>query len=206
VDAASGRHVLRQVVAGWGVQRQGPLTREAADRRQEQRIRLREQMRERLAARSARQAEVPPEERARRRAEREASRARLKEAKPGAPSESDLLRDLESDDPRVRLDAVEQLVPDAASRIERLGQIALEDPDPAVRAAAAEQLGDSDAATAVQALLGALDDSEPSVVIAALSALEWIGDESITPRIQPLLAHRHPAGREAAAEAIRMLE
>jgi HEAT repeat protein len=79
------------------------------------------------------------------------------------------------------------------------------DESPEVRAAAAEALMQSDVG-AVQPLLLALDDPDPQVVLAALDALEFVGDASIVPQIAPLLKHKDTAVRERTVEAIEFLQ
>ena len=55
-------------------------------------------------------------------------------------------------------------------------------------------------------LLRSLGDDEPEVVIAALDALEFAGDETLVPDLEPLLEHPDERVREAAAEAIDFLQ
>jgi HEAT repeat protein len=59
---------------------------------------------------------------------------------------------------------------------------------------------------AVQPLLQALGDPEPQVVLAALEALEFVGDASTIPKIAPLLKHPSTEVRERTVEAIKFLE
>jgi hypothetical protein len=185
-----GNHVLREVVVG---KRAAPTQ----DERQTVANRARE-------PRAAPSQWLSPEEleqlRARRErliAEREADRLARRD---------EILRDLDSWDPRTRAEAVEEFLPDGPEEVERLGQIALNDPEPSVRTAAVEQLGDSQTAASVRTLLRALDDSEGAVAVAALESLEWVGDESVIPQIRPLLSDSDPEVRVAAAAAIEWLE
>jgi HEAT repeat protein len=94
----------------------------------------------------------------------------------------------------------------SAARVDRLSDTLSNDPAPIVRAAAAERLADASSLAAVTQLLTALQDGNSQVVIAALDALEWVGDESIIPQLSPLLKHRDPAVRERTIEAIEYLE
>ena len=107
-------------------------------------------------------------------------------------------------DPEVRATEVAGLEPDADG-LQQLERILATDPDPEVRIAATEVLADGDSSGAVEALLRALSDSDSRVVIAALDGLEFAADETVIPRLQPLL--QHPAGdvREKAAETIEFL-
>jgi HEAT repeat protein len=107
-------------------------------------------------------------------------------------------------DPGVRATEVAGLEPDADG-LQQLERILATDPDPEVRIAATEVLADGDSSGAVEALLRALSDSDSRVVIAALDGLEFAADETVIPRLQPLL--QHPAGnvREKAAETIEFL-
>ena len=91
---------------------------------------------------------------------------------------------------------------DAAARVVELAK---SDPDPRVRAAAVERLGDADTYQATTALLDSLADPSPQVVIAALEALEFSGDRSMLPRIEPLANHPNPAVREAANSTLDSL-
>jgi hypothetical protein len=115
--------------------------------------------------------------------------------------------------------ALEQLAsPDAAGRIEalddldaegealpRIVDLARTDPDAGVRAAAVARLADAGSFRAQAALLDALADPSPQVVIAALGALEDVGDESMLAQIEPLATHADPAVREAANETLESL-
>jgi HEAT repeat protein len=79
------------------------------------------------------------------------------------------------------------------------------DESPEVRVAAAEVLLDSDVG-AVRPLLQALGDPDSRVVVAALEALEFVGDASTVPHLQPLLKHRDVEVRERTVEAIEFLQ
>jgi len=120
-----------------------------------------------------------------------------------AATEKRLAR-LADPDPEVRASEAAWLEPEAEG-LQQLVRILGADPDPQVRIAAAEALADGDSFGAVEALLRALSDSDPRVVIAALDALEFAADETVIPRLQPLLQHPVPAVREKAAETIDFL-
>lgn len=51
-----------------------------------------------------------------------------------------------------------------------------------------------------------MSDPAPAVVIAALDAIEFIGDETTIPKIVFLLDHEDPEVRERTVEAIEFLE
>jgi hypothetical protein len=179
-DAEHGGHLLTRVAVGESRRGGRPLDREA--RREAARAR-REESPDRIAS----------AERRREIAQRSEERAALAS------------RQVDDPDPRVRSDAVAWLDVDREG-VERLGNLLATDPAPAVRAAAAERLSDADSHGAVTQLLTALADPDSQVVIAALDALEWVGDESIIPQLGPLLKHPDPAVRERTVEAIEFLE
>jgi hypothetical protein len=112
---------------------------------------------------------------------------------------------LDDPDPELRAQGAAWLALDGDG-VDRLSDTLSNDPAPIVRAAAAERLADASSLAAVTQLLTALQDGNSQVVIAALDALEWVGDESIIPQLSPLLKHRDPAVRERTIEAIEYLE
>ena len=79
------------------------------------------------------------------------------------------------------------------------------DESPLVRAAAADALLNADMA-AVQPLLQALGDPDSRVVLAALDALEFVGDESTIPFLTPLLKHKDVEVRERVVETVEFLQ
>jgi hypothetical protein len=111
---------------------------------------------------------------------------------------------LESADPDVRADAVAELEP-AEGELELLRAVLEDDPIAAVRIAAAEQLAGGGSYGATQTLLGALADPDPEVVVAVVEGLASSGDASVIPELAPLLDHREPSVRAAAALALDSL-
>jgi len=118
--------------------------------------------------------------------------------------EAEAVEQLADADGERRAEALAAIDPagDASARISELAKL---DPDPRVRAAAVARLGEADTYQATSALLDALADPSPLVLIAALEALEFAGDPSLLPRIEPLAQHPDPAVREAASDAIDSL-
>jgi hypothetical protein len=115
------------------------------------------------------------------------------------------LANITNPDPEVREDAATWLNVDTPQGFQAATDRLANDEAPAVRAAAAETLGAADAG-AVQPLIQALADPDPRVVIAALDALEFVGDESTIPHLSPLLKHKDVAVRERTVEAIEFLQ
>jgi hypothetical protein len=151
-----------------------------------------EPRRERTPARS-RQRSIPPAER-----------------DPLAFEEKQMARraELEHEDPRVRLDAAEWIYADAMG-VAVLDDVVRGDPDARVRARAAMTLGEADrdeGDAAANALVAALQDPESQVVLAALEALESVGDETLISELMPLLDHPSAEVRERTSETIDWLE
>ena len=119
-------------------------------------------------------------------------------------SEEEALRRLADADPEARLRAVLALEGEGEG-LAALARAVERDPDPRVRAAATVGLEESEEFGAVQALVGALDDPNAEVVLEAIDSLEFAGDASIVPSLEPLLAHGDARVRKAAADAIRLL-
>jgi hypothetical protein len=118
--------------------------------------------------------------------------------------EAAALEQLTNADPERRAEAIASIDPagDAAAQI---GEVARTDPDPRVRAAAVERLGDADTYEATSLLLESLSDPSPQVVVAAIEALEYVGDASLLPRIEALAGHANADVREAVQEASESL-
>jgi len=118
--------------------------------------------------------------------------------------EAEAIEQLADADGARRAEALATIDPegDASARIRELAK---SDPDPRVRAAAVARLGEADTYQATSALLDSLADPSPLVLIAALEALEFAGDRSLLPRIEPFANHPNPAVREAAGDAIDSL-
>ncbi len=119
--------------------------------------------------------------------------------------EGDALAQLESPDPRDRVEGVEWADLASVTGYEAVLERLANDPDASVRAAAAESLGSADVG-AVRPLLSALTDPEPSVVVSALDSLEMLADASILPELAPALEHPDASVRERAKEVIEFLE
>jgi hypothetical protein len=121
--------------------------------------------------------------------------------------EAEYFTQLGDSDPAVRAQAAGGLPADEHT-VPALSELATNDPDAGVRKAAVSALSDAseEDSVALGALLGALGDSDPQVVIAALDSIEWVGDASAIPNIEPLLEHPNAEVREAAGNAIESLE
>jgi len=115
------------------------------------------------------------------------------------------LANLSSPNEELRADAAKWLNVSSTEGFQAATDRLANDESPLVRAAAAEALLDSDVG-AVQPLLQALEDPDPRVVMAALEALEFVGDETTVPHLAPLLKHRDVAVRERTVEAIEFLQ
>jgi HEAT repeat protein len=122
-----------------------------------------------------------------------------------AREQADWIERLADRDPRSRAEAASEVEPEGRGLDALLGLV-YSDPDPSVRVAAVSQLEDSDAHAAVEGLISALGDRDRRVVLEAIDALEFAGDESIIPSLEPLLDSPDPEIREAASEAIEFLE
>ncbi|AGP41207.1 HEAT repeat domain-containing protein [Sorangium cellulosum] len=115
------------------------------------------------------------------------------------------LRDVASQKPAVRVEAVTDLVPYAATERERVLR-AIEgalrsDAHAAVRAAAAIALADTKAVEALPALLLAVEDEDPNVRQMAITALGEIGDVRATGRLRRALSDERPEVRFQAVIA-----
>jgi hypothetical protein len=115
--------------------------------------------------------------------------------------EEDLVRRLESRDVEERAEAVSELDTDG-EQLRRLIVFAHEDPAVAVRLAALEELEGEQSWAALNAIVVALDDPDPQVVLRTIEVISYLDDESLVPRLKPLLEHRDPDVREATVETI----
>jgi hypothetical protein len=134
----------------------------------------------------------------------ELSRAAAASAEERRAREAAALEQLTNTDPERRAEAFASIDPDGDAAAQ-ISEVARTDPDPRVRAAAVERLGDADTYEATSVLLESLSDPSPQVVVTAIEALEYVGDRSLLPRIEPLAGHANPAVRAAAKEAIDSL-
>jgi hypothetical protein len=122
-------------------------------------------------------------------------------AKPAPPG---ALANLRSGDEELRREAVARLDVRSSEGFEAAVHRLAKDESPLVRVAAAEALVGAGAG-AIPPLLQALDDPDPRVVLAALGALEFVGDASVIPGLSPLLDDRDVEVRERALVAIELL-
>ena len=111
---------------------------------------------------------------------------------------------IQSSEPEVRLEAVEDLSPTGEGE-EELIEVLRGDRDATVRAAAAEQLEFALSDESTDALLDALGDGDARVVVEAIRALR-MQDETVIPDLEWLLDHPDASVRVGAAEAIEYLE
>ena len=112
---------------------------------------------------------------------------------------------LASADPEERADGAKWLDVNSGEGFQAATEHLASDDSPEVRAAAAEVLGESGVG-AVQPLLKALNDPDSRVVLAALDALEFVGDETTAPLLAPLLKHKDVEVRERTVEAMEFLQ
>lgn len=123
-----------------------------------------------------------------------------------ARSQADLLEQLRSSTPDMRIEAVNGIDPEGPA-LTSLTALLVDDPDARVRAAVAEQLGNADGYAAVAALVNALSDPDPAVVMKALDSLQFVGDETLAPILKSkCMNHPDPKVREACAEAAEFVE
>ena len=131
---------------------------------------------------------------------------------PAAPAQADAREldafpQLRDPDAELRLDGVEQLNVDGPGVNAALGFLLRNDPDPRIRTFAAEELAwAEDADEEVRgALAAALADPDPEVVLAAVIALEDIGDRAAIPHLEELRTHPNGLIRETAEDAVEFL-
>ena len=121
-------------------------------------------------------------------------------------SQADLLEQLGSSNPEMRVEAVEELDPEGPA-LTALLEALKNDPDARVREKAAEQGGETDGFMACAGLLDALGDREPAVVIQALASIEFACDETVAPIVaQHCSQATNPAVLERCTEAIEFLQ
>ena len=175
----------------------------SAEERERSRQQLRQRGREAIARR--RQQGDEEERRVEALSPEERELLRQEAAEERRELEARIARDLESPDAWVRADAAQQI--DAAGDgIGRLSKLLADDPDVEVRVAAAGQLSDSNSAGSMNSLLAALGDPSTEVILEALDSLQFVGDETLIPAIQPLLGHPDAEVRDTAADTIDLLE
>lgn len=121
------------------------------------------------------------------------------------PIDEEILTNLESPDPELRISGLSALGAEGEG-LRVLAGVLEGDPDPDVRGTAAEELGYAGSFGAIEALLVGLDDPDPQVVVHVLEALETTADETLIPHLEPYLEHRDPTVREAVESAIEYLE
>jgi hypothetical protein len=128
----------------------------------------------------------------------------LDESREGELTSEEALRRVNDADAETRLRAVLALDGEGES-LAALARVIEHDADPRVRAAATVGLEESEEFAAVRALVGALDDPNPEVVVEVIDSLEFAGDASVVPSLEPLLVHADARVREAAKNAIALL-
>jgi hypothetical protein len=156
----------------------------------------------------ARVAEAPTERhRAHRQRKRNVERDPAADAERRERREDEFYDQLDDDDPAARAEAAGGLSADDRN-IPELSDLVANDPDVGVREAAASALSDASGGNpeALGALVGALGDPDPQVVIAALDSIQWVGDASAIPDIEPLLDHPNAEVRDAAELTIYQLQ
>jgi HEAT repeat protein len=121
-------------------------------------------------------------------------------------SQADLLEQLRSSNPEMRIEAVEGLDPEGPA-LAALLEVLKTDPDARVRERAAKQGGEADGFMACAGLLDALGDRETAVVLQALASIEFSCDASVAPIVaQRCAAAADPMVQARCAEAIDFLQ
>jgi hypothetical protein len=122
-----------------------------------------------------------------------------------ARSQADLVEQLRSSNPEMRLEAVEGLDPEASLAV--LMEVLKADADPRVRAKAAEQGGQAEGFMACAGLLEALGDPEAAVVLQALESIEFTCDSTAAPLVaQRCASATDPVVQGRCAEAVDFLQ
>jgi HEAT repeat protein len=121
-------------------------------------------------------------------------------------SQADLIEQLRSSNPEMRLEAVEGLDPEG-SALTVLLEVLKTDADPRVRQKAAEHCGEAEGYMVCAGLLDALVDREPAVVLQALESLEFTCDATVVPVVEQRCAQAvDPLVQQRCAEAIEFLQ
>jgi hypothetical protein len=121
-------------------------------------------------------------------------------------SEADLIEQLRSSNPEMRLEAVEGLDPEWPT-LAVLVDVLKTDADPRVRQRAVQQVGEAEGYMACAALLDALKDPEPVVVLQALESLEFTCDSTVLPIVaQRCVEATDPLVQQRCAEAVEFLQ
>ena len=121
-------------------------------------------------------------------------------------SEADLVEQLRSSNPEMRLEAVEGLDPEG-STLAVLVDVLKTDADPRVREKAVQQVGEAEGYMACAALLDSLKDREPVVVLQALESLEFTCDSTVLPIVeQRCIEATDPLVQQRCAEAVDFLQ
>ena len=110
-----------------------------------------------------------------------------------------------STDPKVRVEAIEALDDIEAYRILKPLRNALDDPEQSVRITALKKLSEIELYEAVNSIIYALDDTSSDVVMAAIDAVEATADESLIPKLAPLLQHPNNKVQKRAEEVIEYM-
>ncbi len=191
-DATTGRHELARLEVGEiPVAVADGATPAARGKRRDMADALREQMRElreKAGAGEDQKAEI---------AARRDERVR---------SQADLLEQLRSSNPEMRLEAVEGLDPEGPA-LAVLLEVLKSDADVRVREKAAQQGGEAEGFTACAGLLDALGDREPAVVLQALESIEFTCDSTVAPIVEQRCAQAtDPVVQQRCAEAIDFLQ
>lgn len=123
-----------------------------------------------------------------------------------ARSQADLLEQLRSSNPDMRIEAVEGLEPDGPA-LEAVLDVLKNDPDARVRQKAAAQAGEGDGFLACSGLIESLGDRDSAVVLQALDSLEFTCDETVAPLVRQRCAQSaDPDVKARCAEAIDFMQ
>ena len=109
---------------------------------------------------------------------------------------------LESSDPQMRIDALDEFVTDGTGLVVLDRALANED-EAQVRVEMLHKVDESGSVLALNVLLKYLSDPDPAVITTAIQLIEEWGDDEVTDRyIQPLMQHADAGVREAATAAM----